>query len=206
MIVIIDYGMGNLGSILNMLRRIGAEAVISASIADIERAERLILPGVGAFDYGMDRLDRLGFIPILDHKVMEQRTPILGICLGMQLLSKRSEEGSLPGLGWIDAETIRFRIESDNARLRIPHMGWNTIEVRQHPSILDNLPESARFYFVHSYHVRCHHESDVLAIAEYGIVFHAAVAHGNIMGTQFHPEKSHRFGMHVLRQFAEARL
>jgi glutamine amidotransferase len=203
-IVIIDYGMGNLGSILNMSKRIGADAKTSASIADIESADKLILPGVGAFDHGMCRLAELGFIPVLKRKVLEQGTPILGICLGMQLFSRRSEEGKLPGLGWIDAETIRFRFDGDNARLKIPHMGWDTLEIKRQGSVLDRLPKDARFYFVHSYHVCCRDESKVLAVTCYGTPFHSVVIQNNIIGTQFHPEKSHRFGMHVLRNFAES--
>jgi glutamine amidotransferase len=203
-IVIVDYGMGNPGSILNMLKRVGADTRISTSIAEIESAEKLILPGVGAFDHGIRRLDELGFIPVLERRVLEEGTPILGICLGMQLFSQRSEEGKLPGLGWLDADTIRFRFDGDNARLRIPHMDWDTLEIKRRGSVLDRLPEDARFYFVHSYHVRCRDESNVLAVTRYGMPFHSAVIQKNIIGTQFHPEKSHRFGMHVLRNFAES--
>jgi imidazole glycerol-phosphate synthase subunit HisH len=205
MIVIVDYGMGNLGSILNMLKRIGAEAMISGRAADIESAGKLILPGVGAFDNGMRNLAERGLIDVLNRVVLEQKKPILGICLGVQLFTSRSEEGTLPGLGWIDAETIRFRFDGDNAGLKIPHMGWNTIEVRRQDSILAPLPEEPRFYFVHSYHVRCRNASDVLAVTRYGIEFHSAVMRENIVGTQFHPEKSHRYGMQVLRNFAEVR-
>ena len=204
MIVIIDYGMGNLGSILNMLRRINAEAMISGAAADIQRADKLILPGVGAFDNGMRNLAELGLTAVLNRRVLDEKTPILGICLGVQLFTNRSEEGTLPGLGWIDAETIRFRFDGENHRLKIPHMGWNAIEVKRPQSILAPLPDEPRFYFVHSYHVRCRDEANVLAVTRYGIEFHSAIVRENVVGTQFHPEKSHRFGMQVLRNFAEA--
>ena len=203
MIAIIDYGLGNLGSIKNMLTRIGAYAIVTSSQEIIEAADKLILPGVGSFDNAMRNLEHLGVIPILNTMVLEKRKPILGICLGMQLFSKRSEEGSIPGLGWINAETIKFRFEGDTSRLRIPHMGWNTVKVKQYSPIFENLFEESRFYFVHSYHVSCNEEANVLATSCYGITFHSAVIKENIIGTQFHPEKSHKFGMKLLQKFAE---
>lgn len=202
MIAIIDYGMGNLGSIHNMLNRIGAPSVITSDPRTINSADKLILPGVGAFDHAMQSLGRLGLIPVLNECVLDRKVPIFGICLGMQILSRRSEEGNLPGLGWIDAETVRFSFEEETPALRIPHMGWNTIEVKHPSPILDDRYEDSRFYFVHSYHVRCAEEANVLAVARYGIVFHAAVIRGNIMGTQFHPEKSHKFGLKILKNFS----
>ena len=205
MIVIIDYGMGNLGSIVNMLKKIGAKNVkVSNDAAQIEAADRLILPGVGAFDTGMKRLKELNLIPLLNRQVLDVRKPTLGVCLGMQLLMQGSEEGSEPGLGWIDGETIRFRIDSQATRLKIPHMGWNQARIVQPGSIFKNMPPDSRFYFVHSYHVVCKHPEDVLTLTEYGYEFASAVQHDNIMGTQFHPEKSHKFGMAVLRNFVEA--
>jgi len=203
MIAIIDYGMGNLGSIHNMLSRIGSASVITSDKGDIESADKVILPGVGAFDNAMINLDRLNLIPTLKAKVIDKKTPILGICLGMQLFSRNSEEGRLPGLGWIDAQTVRFRFDADHANLKIPHMGWNTIEVKRRGSILDGMYEVSRFYFVHSYHVRCNDESNVLATTTYGITFHSAITKDNIIGTQFHPEKSHKFGLKLLRNFVE---
>jgi len=202
MIVIIGYGTGNPGSIQKMLERLGIDAVISDVPRDVERADKLILPGVGAFDHGMRELEARGLISVLDHRVLDCNTPILGICLGMQLFSKRSEEGIRPGLGWLDAETIRFRFDPADGNLKIPHMGWDTIEVKRPSPLLDDRYEESRFYFVHSYHVRCRDAADVLATARYGIEFHAAVIHGNIMGTQFHPEKSHKFGLKLLGNFA----
>jgi glutamine amidotransferase len=198
--------MGNLGSIRNMLSRLGVESIISKDLDAIQNADKLILPGVGAFDNAMINLDRLGIIPVLNSAVLKKKIPILGICLGMQLFSKRSEEGTLPGFGWIDGETIRFNFDSCNPHLRIPHMGWNTIVVKQSGSIVDNIGDEPRFYFVHSYHVCCRDESNILATTTYGIEFHSAVIQDNIIGTQFHPEKSHKFGMQVLRNFAGASL
>jgi glutamine amidotransferase len=204
MIAIVDYGMGNPGSIRNMLLRIGVEAAITFSPETIASADKLVLPGVGAFDAAVTNLRHLGLIPILQEQVVLRGVPILGICLGMQLLSRSSEEGSLPGLGWIDARTVRFRFDGAGAELRIPHMGWNHVDVKRSGSIFDGLPRDARFYFVHSYHVCCEDEANVLAATTYGIPFHSAIVRDNIMGTQFHPEKSHKFGMQVLRNFAEA--
>jgi glutamine amidotransferase len=203
MIAIVDFGMGNLGSIRNMLAKIGAESVITSDPRAIEAADKLILPGVGAFDRAMENLHRAGLVTVLNDKVVARKTPLLGICLGMQLLSRRSEEGSLPGLGWIAADTVRFPAEIDGVRLTVPHMGWNTITVTQPAALLGQVGPDPRFYFVHSYHVRCEREADVAATAHHGITFHAAVASGNIVGTQFHPEKSHKFGLALLRSFVE---
>jgi imidazole glycerol-phosphate synthase subunit HisH len=201
MITIVDYKMGNLGSIANMLKKIGEDSVITSDISAIEKAEKLILPGVGAFDSGMKNLDELGLIPALNRKVVEEKTPVLGICLGMQLLTRGSEEGKLPGLGWIDADTIKFRFDDAGSTLKIPHMGWNTITLKQPNTIFQDMNGESRFYFVHSYFVRCHVESDIVATSHYGYEFAASVSRGNIFGTQFHPEKSHKFGMQVLKNF-----
>lgn len=201
MIVIIDYGMGNLGSIQNMLKKIGAKAIISSKIADIEKADKLILPGVGAFDNGMTNLDKLGLISILNEIIFNKKIPLLGICLGMQLLTKRSEEGILSGLGWLDAEVVRFKFDSLTCSLKIPHMGWNTVELVKDSHLFNGLYPS-RFYFVHSYHVVCNDRLDVLAETCYGYNFVSAVQKDNILGVQFHPEKSHKFGMELFKNFA----
>jgi imidazole glycerol-phosphate synthase subunit HisH len=203
MIVVIDYDMGNVGSILNMVKRIGAEAIISTDKAVVRRADKLILPGVGVFDHGMHNLRESGLAPVLSERVLEYRVPVLGICLGMQLLTKGSEEGNLAGLGWIDAETVRFKFDGPANGYKIPHMGWNTVSIRKPGSLLTALHDEPRFYFVHSYHVRCHQETDILATTCYGYEFPSAIARDNIFGTQFHPEKSHRFGMRVLKDFAD---
>jgi glutamine amidotransferase len=200
MIVIVDYGMGNLASIQNMVKKVGGTARISSDVNEIQSASKLILPGVGAFDTGMTNLKERGLIPTLETKA-KGGTPVLGICLGMQLLSRRSEEGVLPGLGWIDAETIRFRFSAEQASLRIPHMGWNTVRSTTNAGLFDNLGSEPRFYFVHSYHVVCRDPADVLSTTEYGLLFTSALQNGNIMGVQFHPEKSHKFGMALFKNF-----
>lgn len=200
-IVVIDYGMGNVGSICKMLKRAGAKDVtVSSQQCEIEAATALVLPGVGAFDRGMRQLSNLSLISLLEKKVLRDKTPILGICLGMQLFSTRSEEGKLPGLGWIEADTLRFTFEPDSDRLKVPHMGWNYIQPTCPHWMFDGMTES-RFYFVHSYHVHCQRPQDVLATANYGFHFCAAVCRENILGTQFHPEKSHRFGLSLFQNF-----
>lgn len=204
MIAIVDYGMGNLGSIHNMLNKIGVPSMITSDAKIIEAADKLILPGVGAFDNAMVNLGNLGIIPLLNELVLQKKRLILGICLGMQLLSRRSEEGQLPGLGWIDAETIRFRFDAQNASLKIPHMGWNRIEIKRANVLFENMYDEPRFYFVHSYYVRCDNELNVLAITTYGITFHSVIMKENILGTQFHPEKSHKYGLKLLKNFSAA--
>lgn len=203
MIIIIDYGMGNIGSILNMLKKIGAAARISSDPDEIRAAEKLILPGVGAFDTGMRQLNECGLIDLLNEKVLAKKTPVLGVCLGMHLLVQKSEEGILPGLGWIDGETVRFHFDRSQSELKIPHMGWNDITIQRSDPLLNDLEEEARFYFVHSYHLQCHDSDDVTAVTHHGYEFPSVVRRGNIMGTQFHPEKSHRFGMQLYRNFVE---
>lgn len=202
MIVIVDYGMGNLASILNMLKRIGARAAISSRPEDIAAAAGLILPGVGAFDEGMRALSERRLLPVLNAAVIGQKKPVLGICLGMQLLTEKSEEGALPGLGWIPGETIRFRFGPERGQLKIPHMGWNAVSPTRADTLFRDLAEPA-YYFVHSYHVVCRDTADVLAWCEHGYNFAAAVQRGHVMGTQFHPEKSHKYGLKLLTNFAE---
>lgn len=201
MIAIIDYGMGNLGSISNMLGRIGVPAVVTSDPTIIRSADRLILPGVGAFDHAVKNLEARGITPVLHDRVLGQKTPILGICLGMQLLTKRSDEGELPGLGWLDGETVKFQFDDPN--VKIPHMGWNTVELARTSPVFEGLEDGARFYFVHSYRVHCNNPEDVIATTNYGVTFHSCVGRENICGTQFHPEKSHRFGLRLLRNFAQ---
>lgn len=203
MITIVDYGVGNLGSILNMLKKVGAKAQVSSDPAVLRQAGKLILPGVGAFDAGMRKLNEVGLVPLLNELVLEKKVPVIGLCLGMQLMTKGSEEGTEAGLGWVDAETVRFKFGPENAHLKIPHMGWNTLDIqRPHPLVSDLEPES-RFYFVHSYHIVCADEADVVAYTDYGYPLAAVISKGNIMGAQFHPEKSHKYGMQLLRNFAE---
>jgi len=199
-ISVIDYGVANVGSMLNMLRRAGAEATVAADCAAIERADRLILPGIGAFDHGVDALSARGFIPSIRRRVLEGGVPLLGVCLGMQLLGRASAEGAAQGLGLIDASCVRF---DSSQGLRVPHMGWAHLSVRREHPLLGRLDATARFYFVHSYHVVCADPGDVLAVATYGEEFTAMIHRRNILGAQFHPEKSHRFGMQLLKSFSE---
>lgn len=204
MITIVDYGVGNLGSIINMLKKVGVKAIASREPDVLQQAEKLILPGIGAFDAGMSKLNELGLVQLLNYLALEKRVPFLGLCLGLQLMTKKSEEGQTQGLGWLDAETVRFRFGAEQAHLKVPHMGWNTIDVcRPHPLFTDLDPLS-RFYFVHSYYVRSYGSEAVLAETDYGMRFHSVLGKGNIMGAQFHPEKSHKYGMRLLRNFAEA--
>lgn len=202
-IVIVDYGMGNLGSIANMIKKVGGTARISSDPTDIARARGLILPGVGAFDSGMTQLRERGLVEVLNRKAQEEKVPVLGICLGMQLLTRGSEEGVLPGLGWIPADTRRFSFGADQRHLRIPHMGWNAVDPRTDAPLFRTFEGPWRFYFVHSYHVCCSDPSDVLSTTPYGSPFTSGVARGNILGVQFHPEKSHAFGMRVFRNFLD---
>jgi glutamine amidotransferase len=201
MIVIVDYGVGNLGSILNMLKKIGAEAVISADPGEIAQANKLILPGVGAFDHGMQNLYQRNLVAALNNSVLQQRIPILGICLGMQLFTIGSEEGQLPGLGWINARTIRFGSGKQNHGIRVPHMGWNSPRVVRPGVLFRDTGEDMRYYFVHSYHAICNEKIDVTTVTTYGSEFVSSFERRNVLGVQFHPEKSHKFGMRVLENF-----
>ena len=202
MITIIK-GLGNTGSISNMLKKIGANSVIASDISMIEKSEKLILPGVGSFDSGMTNLVQEGLLEVLNKKVIGEKIPILGICLGMQLFTKKSEEGNLQGLGWIDAQTIRFKFDEKNNNLKIPHMGWNTVYLKKENQLFREMFAEPRFYFVHSYHVVCNNEQNILTTTHHGYEFVSSIQKDNIMGVQFHPEKSHKFGMKLLRNFAE---
>lgn len=204
MITIVDYGVGNLGSIINMFKKVGAKASASSDPAVLKEAEKLVLPGIGAFDAGMNKLNEHGLVDLLSELALEKKVPFLGLCLGLQLMTKGSEEGSTAGLGWLDAETVRFRFGPDEAHLKVPHMGWNRIDIRRHHPLFIDLDPESRFYFVHSYYVRSDDPEAVLAETEYGIHFHSILGKDNIMGAQFHPEKSHKFGMRLLRNFAQA--
>lgn len=202
MIHIVDYCVGNCGSISNMLSYLGIENRISGDPEEILSAERLILPGVGAFDTGMQNLESRGLLGPLRHAIREQQTPVLGICLGMQLLCARSDEGSRSGLGLIDGHCVRFDPAETPERVKVPHMGWAELDIVR-PGRLFPDKDYTRFYFVHSYHVVCAQPDDVAAEARHGIRFTAAIERGSIFGVQFHPEKSHRFGMRLLQAFAD---
>jgi glutamine amidotransferase len=202
MITIIDYKTGNLGSIQNILKRIGEESIVTSDAGVIAGASKLILPGVGSFDTGMKNLTDLGLTDILNKKVLIEKVPVLGICLGMQLMSKGSEEGSFSGLGWIDATTLRFRFQN-TAEYKIPHMGWNFIIQHKTSRLLEDMPADPRFYFVHSYYFSAADPEDIVTSTTYEIEFTSSVEKGNIMGVQFHPEKSHKFGMKLLKNFVD---
>ncbi len=199
--VIVDYGCGNPNSIRNMLKKIGHRATISSDPGAIGEAERIIFPGVGAFDFGAERIETLGLASVLDKRVLQEGVPILGICVGLQLMARKSEEGMRPGLGWLDADVIRFDAPRIGATLKIPHMGWSEIEPGPAGALLTGFDEAPRFYFVHSYHLACDDPSIVAATATHGYSFTAAAGRDNIIGVQFHPEKSHAFGMSLLANF-----
>lgn len=202
MIAIIDYGMGNLGSIANMIKRIGFESIVTSDISKIRSAQKLILPGVGNFDKAMININEMKLIDVIKKKAIIDKIPILGICLGMQLMGNQSEEGKEIGLGLINSNVIRFNF-FENQELKIPHMGWNNlIKHKDHPLFSENY-ENSRYYFVHSFYVVCNDKNDVLTTTNYGFNFCSSFAHENIMGVQFHPEKSHRFGTSLLKNFIE---
>ena len=201
-IVIVDYGMGNLRSVQKKMELIGVHASISDDLKQIEQADKLILPGVGHFASGVRRLKESGIWHLLNEKVLNKKTPIIGICLGMQLMAKFSEEGHVDGLGWFDAQVIRFRV-SDKIVYKVPHIGWNTLEIKKESAFLNNISAGAQFYFVHSFHFVCNHKTDELTATEYDYPFTSAVYKENILGVQFHPEKSHDQGEQLLRNFVK---
>lgn len=200
MIAIIDYNVGNIGAVENMLKRIGSACRITSNENEIEQAKGIVLPGNGAFDTCVTNLRESGLLPILEKKVIFEKIPLLGICVGAQMLGNSSEEGKKPGLGWIDMEVKRFPSETG---LRVPHMGWREVTVvnDKHP-LAAHLDEDARYYFVHSFYMHPNDLNLPLLMARYGTEFSAAVAQENIMGVQFHPEKSHRFGKALLKNFS----
>lgn len=202
MISIVDYGLGNIRAFLNMFKRLNIDAKTAATPADLAGATRVLLPGVGAFDDAMDRLGRSGMRETLDDLVLRQRVPVLGVCVGMQMLGHGSDEGRLPGLGWIDAR-VKALESHTTAALPRPHMGWNDVRPVPGNRLFDQLETGARFYFLHSYYFVCHRDEDRLAVTDYGGDFASAAHAGNIYGVQFHPEKSHHFGARLLKNFAE---
>ena len=204
MLTIIDYKAGNVRSIQNMLKKIGYKSIISDKFEDIELADKLILPGVGSFDFGMEQLENSRLIPALNKKVLQDKTPVLGICLGVQLFTNSSEEGQKKGLAWFDAETVAFDKNKLPENYKIPHMGWAEINCNKQSKLFQNLHETPpRFYFVHAYHLKSDNERDILATTSYGYEFVVGLEKENIVGVQFHPEKSHKFGMQILRNFVE---
>ena len=203
MIVIVDYGLGNISAFSNMYKRLGIEARTARSVGELRSASKLILPGVGAFDHAIELLQASGMRDTIDELVMERRVPVLGVCVGMQMLGNRSDEGSLPGLGWIPGQVRALGARPGVAPLPLPHMGWNDVRPAAGARLLSTKEGSSRFYFLHSFYFDCEREGDVAATVHYGGDFCCAVQSGNVYGVQFHPEKSHHFGAGLLRAFAE---
>lgn len=204
MIVIVDYGMGNLRSIAKKLEMIKVKATISAKAEDIQQASKLIFPGVGHFGQGMKNIKELGLLPILNQKVLEDKTPILGVCLGMQLFADFSEEGDTQGLGWITGKVVRFNFADLPQRLSIPHVGWNTLNIQKDSMLLRGIDPKTRFYFTHSYHYRDIDPAQVVTTTPYGYEFPSIIQKDNIYGTQFHPEKSHLTGLDIYKNFVNS--
>lgn len=202
MIGLVDYGLGNIQAFANIYRSLGIEAQPVTTPEELRAADKIILPGVGAFDWAMTRLNESGMREALDEQVLDKKKPVLGICVGMQMMTCRSDEGELPGLGWIDAEVLRFDETFLKGRTHLPHMGWNDITPVEGNVLFKNI-EYPRYYFLHSYYVMPSRPSDVIAFAEYGIPFAAAIQSANVFGAQFHPEKSHHWGIGLLKNFAE---
>jgi imidazole glycerol-phosphate synthase subunit HisH len=203
MIVIIDYGVGNIRAISNVYKRLNIQHRIARKPDELAGAAKLILPGVGAFDHAMDLINQSGMRETLDELVLGQHVPVLGICVGMQMFSHASEEGNLPGLGWVDSSVRRIDPAKLFHRTRLPHMGWNDVQPVAKNSLLQGLEEDARFYFLHSYYCHCNTPEDIIAVTDYGDKFSCAINSGNIYGVQFHPEKSHHWGIRLLENFAK---
>lgn len=201
-VVIVDYGVGNLSSVERSVARLGADCVVSSRAYDIDACDKLILAGVGHFDSAMTKLRNSGLIAALEKAVLIDRKPVLGICLGMELMAKTSEEGSMAGLGWLDADAVRFRV-SDRSRYKVPHIGWNRVRMKKDSRLMRKIPDLAEFYFLHSYHLKLADRSVLLNDARYETAFPAAVEKGNIFGVQYHPEKSHAVGRQLLKNFID---
>jgi imidazole glycerol-phosphate synthase subunit HisH len=203
MITIVNYGVGNIRAFLNVYRRLNIEATIATTAGELRRATRVILPGVGSFDHAMAQLTESGMREALDDLALRQRVPILGVCVGMQMLGRGSDEGRLPGLGWVDGsvKTLESRMTSET--LPVPHMGWNDVRPVAAARLFGQLDSPARFYFLHSYYFLCDRDEDQIAVADYGGEFACAIGSANVFGVQFHPEKSHHDGVRLLQNFAE---
>jgi imidazole glycerol-phosphate synthase subunit HisH len=203
MIGIIDYGLGNIRAFANVYKNLNISATIVKNVGDLKKVKKVILPGVGDFDYAMQKLEESGMRQCLDELVLDHQVPVLGICVGMQMLARTSEEGTLPGLGWIDGEVKRFNRASSRVSLDVPHMGWNDVRPVKETGLLEGLKLDARFYFLHSYYYQSHRSDDVIAVTDYGGEFACAVNFKNVYGVQFHPEKSHHWGIRLLGNFAK---
>lgn len=203
MIHVVDYGLGNVQAFLTMFKRLGLKATRAKTAADLTGASKIILPGVGAFDHAIQLLNQSGMRPVLETLVMKDKVPVLGICVGMQILATTSEEGHSPGLGWVPGKVCSFSSNEGSASLPLPHMGWNDVQPKAGSALFAGLESDSRFYFLHSYYFDCVEPSHVAAVASYGVDFSCAVSAANVYGVQFHPEKSHHFGAQLLKNFAE---
>jgi glutamine amidotransferase len=203
MITIIDYGLGNILAFVNVYNRLNIPVTVAKSAKDLHDASRLILPGVGSFDHAMQQFDQSGMRHIVEQLVIQEKKPVLGICVGMQMLAKSSDEGNLPGLGWIDGKVKKFDLSAMPAETYLPHMGWNDVIPVADSGLFNRMERDTQFYFLHSFYFECNQQSNVLAVSDYGGNFSCAVRQGNVYGVQFHPEKSHHFGSQLLKNFAE---
>jgi glutamine amidotransferase len=203
MIHVVDYGLGNVQALLTQYKRLGFEVNRAKTATELTGARKIILPGVGAFDHAIELLNQSGMRPTLDALVVQDKVPVLGICVGMQLLASASDEGHLPGLGWVPGKVREFRANEQSASLPLPHMGWNDVRPKPGSTLFAELEFDARFYFLHSYYFECDEPSHIAASASYGTDFSCAVSAGNVYGVQFHPEKSHHFGAQLLENFAK---
>jgi len=203
MITIIDYGLGNVLAIMNVYNRLNIPVAVAKCASDLANATKLILPGVGSFDHAMHQLNQSGMRQPVEQLVLQNAMPALGICVGMQMLAKCSDEGTLPGLGWIDGKVKKFDSSVMPSGTNLPHMGWNDVKPVVDGGLFKGMELDARFYFLHSYYFECHQQSNVLAVADYGGHFNCAVRRDNVYGVQFHPEKSHHFGCKLLKNFSE---
>ncbi len=203
MIAIIDYGLGNVKAFANVYSRLNIPAMIVKQPEDLKTVDKLILPGVGSFDHAMHLLDESGLRQVLDELVLQRCVPVLGICVGMQILARSSEEGVLPGLGWIDGKVKRMKPSMLMHRTHLPHMGWNDVKPTKRSKLFEGLEQDARFYFLHSYYFHVQNNNDAIAVTDYGGLFTCAINVENIFGVQFHPEKSHQYGTQLLKNFAE---
>ena len=203
MIVLIDYGVGNISAFLNIYKQLNIPARTAKTESELDGAQKIILPGVGHFDYAMQRFNDSGMRERVNKLVTQDKIPVVGICVGMQMMAGKSDEGQLEGLGWIDADVVKFDDAQRSAKMPLPHMGWNDVYPTKPNPLFTGLEEDARFYFLHSYYFKCHRPEDSIAEADYGIRFSCSVNKENVYGVQCHPEKSHHFGLQLLKNFAE---